>query len=203
MRLRVLDPAHALLPELGDAAITLDAKSFARVQPNVWRVFITEVNFLAFPPVKDSLLIFGAGYGFEVLAETAWLANCRVYYCGDIDTHGFAILDQLRAQLPHACSILMHRATLLAFETHWRVGEKQTLRDLHRLNADERALYDDLRDNRLRPQPAPGTGTHRFRLGRACPRCLGIVGLGLVSRPDNEALTIVERLAPQALSSPP
>jgi hypothetical protein len=29
-------------------------------------------------------------------------------------------------------------------------GDKQTLRDLPRLNEEERALYDDLRDNRLR-----------------------------------------------------
>jgi hypothetical protein len=30
------------------------------------------------------------------------------------------------------------------------VEEKQTLRDLPRLTAEEQALYDDLRDNRLR-----------------------------------------------------
>jgi len=153
VRLRVLDPAHALLPGLGEADMTLDAASFARLQPTVARVFITEneINFLAFPPVKDSLLIFGAGYGFEVLAQAAWLANCHVHHWGDIDTHGFAILDQLRAQLPHARSLLMDRETLSAFQAHWGVEKKQTLRDLPRLNADERALYDDLRANRLRP----------------------------------------------------
>ena len=151
IRLRALDPAHALLPGLGDADITLDAESFARLAPVVSRVFITEneINFLAFPPVPDSLLIFGAGYGFEVLAQAAWLSRCQVFYWGDIDTHGFAILDQLRAHLPHAHSLLMDRATLMAFEAQWGVEHKQTLRDLPRLNVEERALYDDLRDNRL------------------------------------------------------
>jgi hypothetical protein len=152
IRLRVLDSAHALLPGAGDADISLDAGNFARLAPAVSRVFITEneINFLAFPRVPDSLLIFGAGYGFEVLAQAAWLARCQVFYWGDIDTHGFAILDQLRTCLPHARSLLMDRATLLAFEAQWGVEDNQTLRDLPRLNSEECALYNDLRDNRLR-----------------------------------------------------
>jgi hypothetical protein len=153
IRLRALDPAHTLLPGFGNADITLDAESFVCLTPAVSRVFITEneINFLAFPKVPDSLLIFGAGYGFEILAQAAWLTRCQVFYWGDIDTHGFAILDQLRTCLPHARSLLMDRATLLAFEAQWGVEDKQTLRDLPRLNVEECALFDDLRDNRLRP----------------------------------------------------
>jgi hypothetical protein len=153
IRLRALDPAHVLLQGAGNADITLDAETFARLAPTASRVFITEneINFLAFPQVPDSLLIFGAGYGFEVLAQAAWLTRCQVFYWGDIDTHGFAILDQLRTCLPHVHSLLMDRATLLAFETQWGVEDKQTLRDLRRLNVEESAMYDDLRDNRLRP----------------------------------------------------
>ena len=44
----------------------------------------------------------------------------------------------------------MGRGTLLAFESQWGTEEKQTLRDLSRLNREERMLYDDLRDNRIR-----------------------------------------------------
>lgn len=131
--------------------ITLDAASFARLNPGVSRVFITEneINFLAFPRVPDSLVIFGAGYGFEVLARAAWLARCQIHYWGDIDTHGFAILDQLRAQFGHVESFLMDRATLLAFAAQWGEEATPTLRELPRLTPDERALYDDLRDKRL------------------------------------------------------
>jgi hypothetical protein len=154
IRLRMLDPTRALMPGAPGADLTLDAMSFARMSPNVSRVFITEneINFLAFPQVADSLLIFGAGYGFEVLAQTAWLRQCQVHYWGDIDTHGFAILDQLRGHLPHARSLLMDRATLVEFEVHWGVEDKPTQRDLSRLKDAERALYDDLRDNRIRPR---------------------------------------------------
>jgi hypothetical protein len=153
VRLRALDSAHALLPGAPDADLTLDVETFAALQPAVSRVFITEneINFLAFPPVSDSWLLFGAGYGFEQLARCAWLKRCEVRYWGDIDTHGFAILDGLRAHLPQARSLLMDRATLMAFEAHWGAEDRQTQRDLHRLDAQERALYDALRDNRIRP----------------------------------------------------
>jgi hypothetical protein len=150
IRFRVLDPEHSLLGLAHD--ITLDAESFARLDPPVARVFITEneINFLAFPRVKNSLAIFGAGYGFEMLARAEWLSRCRIHYWGDIDTHGFAILDQLRGQFCHVESFLMDRDTLLAFEPLWGEEGKQTLRDLPRLNPEETALYDDLRDNRIR-----------------------------------------------------
>lgn len=155
IRFRVLDPEHALLPFLdGNLVqdITLDAESFARLDPKVSRVFITEneINFLAFPQVRASLVIFGAGYGFDVLSKAEWLSRCCIHYWGDIDTHGFAILDQLRYRFDHVESFLMDRTVLLAFESQWGEEEKQTLRDLPRLNREERALYDDLRDNRIR-----------------------------------------------------
>ena len=151
IRFRILDRERKLLPTGGEQDMTLDVESFARLDPKVSRVFITEneINFLAFPNVTDSLVIFGAGYGFEMLAQAAWLSHCRVHYWGDIDTHGFAILDQLRAHFEHVESLLMDHATLLAFKAQWGKEEKQTLRGLPRLNHEERALYDNLRDNRL------------------------------------------------------
>lgn len=96
------------------------------------------------------MVIFGAGYGFDVLSKAEWLSRCCIHYWGDIDTHGFAILDQRRYRFDHVESFLMDRTVLLAFESQWGEEEKQTLRDLPRLNREERALYDDLRDNRIR-----------------------------------------------------
>lgn len=152
IRFRILDPEHALLSGNVEQDIALDSESFAGLDLNVTRVFITEneVNFLAFPKVKDSMVIFGAGYGFDMLSKAKWLSRCRVHYWGDIDTHGFAILDQLRNHIEHAESLLMDRATLLAHKSQWADEEKQTLRDLPRLRPEEAALYDDLRDNRIR-----------------------------------------------------
>jgi hypothetical protein len=151
VRFRMLDSAHALLPETGEQDISLDANSFSRLDPDVTRVFITEneINYLAFPAMQDSLVIFGAGYGFEMLGRAKWLARCRIHYWGDIDTHGFAMLDQIRSQFAHVESFLMNRETLLAFKPNWGMETRPALRNLTRLGTDEQALYDDLRDNRL------------------------------------------------------
>jgi len=148
IRFRLLDGA---LHGLTDLSVPCD--EFARLSLPVRRVFITEneVNFLAFPPVPDSLVIFGAGYGFEPLAEASWLADRDIVYWGDIDTHGFAILDQLRSHFPHVRSLLMDRATLLAHRPLWGREETPTQRELSRLHADEALLYDDLRCNRIGP----------------------------------------------------
>ena len=65
------------------------------------------------------MVIFGAGYGFEGLGGVRWLAERRLLYWGDIDTHGFAILDAFRARFGHVESFLMDRSTLFAFESLW------------------------------------------------------------------------------------
>jgi hypothetical protein len=81
------------------------------------------------------------------------LQRCELHYWGDIDTHGFAILDQLRAHWLHAQTFLMDRDTLLSHEVQWTPEPQPTQRDLPRLNEAERRLYDDLRWCRLRAEP--------------------------------------------------
>jgi hypothetical protein len=155
VRLRFLDPEHRAWVSGADADYTLLHEAFAGLAPDVRRVFITEneINFLTFPPAAGSLVVFGAGYGFDALAQAAWLRQCDLRYWGDIDTHGFAILDQLRAQFPHAQSFLMDRDTLLEHQAQWTLEPQPTQRDLPRLNEAERRLYDDLRWGRLRNEP--------------------------------------------------
>ncbi|MEY4506571.1 MAG: hypothetical protein RL297_1149 [Pseudomonadota bacterium] len=152
IRLRVLDPAMALVPGMEYPDVTLDADSFSRLSIGAPRVFITEneTNFLAFPPVRHALVIFGAGYGWDALARSHWLKHCPIHYWGDIDTHGFGILDQLRGHFDHVVSFLMDRATLDAHAVFWGSEDKPLCVDLHLLRPEERALYDDLRDNRIR-----------------------------------------------------
>ena len=106
VRFRILDPAHVLFPGDRDPSgggqdVTLDAATFAALDTGVSRVFVTEneINFLAFPSVEDGMVVFGAGYGFESLRRARWLSRCRLFYWGDIDTHGFAILDELPQSL--------------------------------------------------------------------------------------------------------
>jgi hypothetical protein len=169
IRFRVLDPALPSLPGcqgLPDAA--LDAASFAALLLPVTRVFITEneTNFLAFPPAAKAIVIFGSGYGWESLARAAWLHGTDLCYWGDIDTHGFAILDQLRSHFPHVASFLMDRETLLAHRAQWGEEPEPARHDLVRLTSEEAALYDDLRFDCI--QPRLRLEQERIGYGRLC-----------------------------------
>ncbi len=146
---RLLDTSPVLPQGLSD--LSLIDEEFAYFDPGLKWVFITEneINFLAFPPLPDSLVIFGAGYGFDALRQAQWLHDKSIYYWGDIDTHGFAILDQLRAHFPDAGSLLMDHDTLMAHRECWIEETRPTNRTLSRLTPAEMALYDDLRSNRL------------------------------------------------------
>ncbi len=73
-----------------------------------------EITYLAFPLPGDAIVIFGGGYAVDVLEPLGWLTGLDLIYWGDIDTHGFAILNRLRHRFGHARSMLMDRATLLA-----------------------------------------------------------------------------------------
>jgi hypothetical protein len=151
LRFRILDPGLPTLPGVSCPDITLDDINFAQLDLPVREVFITEneVNYLAFPQREAAMVIFGAGYGWSALARAQWLHRCRLYYWGDIDTHGFAILDGLRASFPHAESFLMDRQTLMDHAASWGVEGDSSVRDLVRLCSDEAELYDDLRFCRL------------------------------------------------------
>lgn len=150
VRFRLLDPA-LYLHGLGD--LQIPAHDFARLTLPVERVFITEneVNGLAFPDVPRAMVVFGLGYALDALKSASWLADTTILYWGDIDSHGFAMLDQLRCYFPHTRSLLMDRSTLLAHEALWGQEPKPTRKPLSRLNADEQALYQDLCLDRIAP----------------------------------------------------
>lgn len=151
IRFRLLDPDLAVFATGTDQDISVSSHTFARLSLSVDRVFITEneVNFLAFPRAAKSMVIFGKGYGFEMLKSARWLEKCQVFYWGDIDTHGFAILDQLRATLPHTISFLMDDETFFQHRALWGSESSPETRELPRLSTAETALYDALRFNRL------------------------------------------------------
>ncbi|MEW7980858.1 MAG: hypothetical protein G8D28_03040 [gamma proteobacterium symbiont of Phacoides pectinatus] len=143
IRFRLLDAAAAAAYG-GLDDITLPLERFRTLAPWIRRVFITEnkINGLSFPSLSDSMVIFGLGYGVGALRSIDWLQGCEIHYWGDIDTHGFAMLSQLRADYPGTRSLLMDRHTLEAFPEAW-VEEKgrRQLAELENLNREERRCY--------------------------------------------------------------
>jgi len=149
IRIRFLDPACAIAPERLGLDLTLDAAAFATLDPPVERVFITEneVNFLAFPDYPRSLVIFGSGYGWSALAAASWLHQRAIHYWGDIDTHGFAILDQLRTSFPDVRSMLMSRQVFLQHREFWTTEPNPVRHELPRLTSEEQSTLEALRAN--------------------------------------------------------
>jgi hypothetical protein len=148
VRFRLLDERLAIN---GLSDLTVPADQFARASLPVSRVFITEneINGLAFPDVRDALVVFGLGYGLGLLAEARWLSNVDLAYWGDIDTHGLAILDRLRTRFPHARSLLMDVDTLRAHQSLWGTEADRHTQPLPRLTRTEQDLYADLLANRF------------------------------------------------------
>jgi hypothetical protein len=150
VRFRALDPA---LRVAGFSDLTARADELAAWRPDgLRRVFVLEndVTGLAFPDAAGSIVIFGRGYSFAGLEQCEWLHRADLVYWGDLDTHGFAILDQFRGIFSHARSMLMDMETLCAHETQWGEESKQTTAELSRLTPAEATVYDALRFNAIR-----------------------------------------------------
>jgi len=103
-----------------------------------------ETTFLALPALPATAAILGGGYAVDLLRSLPWLSERRLIYWGDIDTHGFAILDRLRRSFPHAESVLMDRQTLMAHKTQWVPEPSPVDRDLPDLRPAESAFYREL-----------------------------------------------------------
>jgi hypothetical protein len=148
VRFRVLDSRIAIA---GLSDLTIPASDFAALNIAARHIFITEneVNGLAFPGFAEAIVVFGLGYGVELLHSASWMSGRHISYWGDIDTHGFAMLDRLRGGFPNARSLLMNRETLMAHRSLWGREDVPCRTVLSRLDEDERALFDDLVHDRL------------------------------------------------------
>ncbi len=130
----------------GFSELSVRADEFTAPPEGITRAYVleNEITYLSFPVPPAAMVILGGGYAVPVLELLGWLAGLDVVYWGDIDTHGFAILNRLRHHLPQARSMLMDRVTLLGHRDHWVTEPSPTAVNLNRLDRAESALYADL-----------------------------------------------------------
>jgi len=143
VRFRLLDPA---LHVRGMSDLALPLEQFQRLDLPVRRVFVTEnkLNGLTFPECPGALVVFGLGYGLSTLFGVEWLAAQPLHYWGDIDTHGYAMLNRLRERFPHTRSMLMDATTLTACREFWGEEPEPVVADLTHLTAAEQRVYQNL-----------------------------------------------------------
>lgn len=138
-------------PVAGFTELAVRADELTAPPPGTRRAFIieNEITYLAFPLPAQAIVIYGSGYAAGQFGPLAWLAGLDLVYWGDIDTHGFAILSRVRHRFPHARSILMDEATLLAHRPQWGTEPDPTSAALTHLTAAEQSLYHSLRNGKF------------------------------------------------------
>lgn len=114
------------------------------LKPRTAIVVENEITYLSVEVPTDGVVIWGKGFEVDRIGRLPWLLDAEVAYWGDLDTHGFAILDRLRAWLPKTRSVLMDRDTLLAHRDRWGSEDRPARSLLSRLTAPELDLYRDL-----------------------------------------------------------
>lgn len=154
IRFRILDP-NLLWNECDD--ITIPASQFCSLYTQdehipIKNVFVVEndISALSFPQAEKSIVVFGRGYHFDHWKDCTWLQRTNLYYWGDLDTHGFSILDEFRSMFSHTISFLMDKQTLLDHEVSWGEEPKPTYAELTHLTKEEQSVYTELRFNMIR-----------------------------------------------------
>lgn len=143
-RVRLLDPA---LRPSGLQDLTLPLDELARLPAPVEAVILENLEtLLALPPLPGTIAILGGGYGVGGrLRDVPWLHTTRIRYWGDLDSHGFRILDDLRATFPAAESVLMDPETLAAHRDLAVQEDQNTFGSATRLTAGEAEALAALR----------------------------------------------------------
>jgi hypothetical protein len=147
VRMRVLDEGlRAQVGGLWDISAPLADIAKAPLLPE--QVFILEnlQTGLAFPDMPGAVLFMRLGYGVDILGAVPWIANARLHYWGDCDTHGFGILNRARSYLPRLQSVLMDERTLMDHKALWGEEPEQHAADaLPLLTTNEQAVYKCLK----------------------------------------------------------
>jgi hypothetical protein len=101
-------------------------------------------------PFPDGIVIFGSGYGVTLLKDCQWLHQKVLYYWGDLDAHGLAILSRFRDFFPNTQALMMDEATFDAYPHAWVTGKAFQGAAPENFSTEERQLFERLNSNLLR-----------------------------------------------------
>lgn len=149
IRLRILD--DSLRQRVGGLSdLSAPWEQLVELDLPVSNVFIVEnlQTGLAFDDLPGSVVIMQLGYGVDVLGRLPWAASAQCIYWGDLDTHGFAILNRARSYLPELKSVLMDEATLQSHQDLWVEEKDQHAAEaLPLLTNPEQTVYQSIKRN--------------------------------------------------------
>lgn len=148
LRLRILDPQlgpGAGFEHLDDLTAPIAQLGRLPISPSLVFVFENLESVLAMPAWPGAVAVHGSGYAVDGVARLDWIADARIIYWGDLDSHGFAILNRLRSYLPAVESVLMDETTLLTHRDLWVSEPKPSTGTFAHLSGTETRALDRIR----------------------------------------------------------
>lgn len=151
VRFRVLDASvgQQLLGGVDDISIPIS--EFQHLSLPIQAVYVVEnkINMLTFPIKRDSIVIWGHGFGIDIMKDVEWLKMKKIYYWGDLDAQGFQILSEIRTHFKQVKSFMMDRHTFDLFYEGDKGTKTNVKKDLC-LTSEETKMFEYLKENNLR-----------------------------------------------------
>lgn len=151
VRFRILDESVSQQLFGGIEDLSIPISQFQKLNLPIQTIYIVEnkMNMLTFPVKGNSIVVFGHGFGVDIMKGVEWFKTKQIFYWGDLDAHGFQILSEIRTHFKQVESFLMDRKT---FDTYYE-GDKGTETNVEKdlcLTPEEKEMFKYLKDNNLR-----------------------------------------------------
>ncbi len=151
VRFRVLDKkiCQKLISGIEDVSIPIS--QFITLQMPIDTVYMVEnkMNMLTFPYKENSIVVWGHGFGVDIMKDVEWLKTKKIFYWGDLDAHGFQILSEIRTHFPQVESFLMDKDTFSEYYDGGIGSETNVVKRLC-LTEEEEAMFDYLKQTNKR-----------------------------------------------------
>lgn len=143
IRFRLLDELLRAKLDVPFLDMTLPVSEFRKLGWKQLRVVVSEnkMTFLTQPQLPQTVAVWGAGNAAALLHGVSWLADCDLFYWGDVDAQGFEILARLRMAFPHTRSLMMDLATLKKFRALCQPGVPSAIQIQSSLTGAELETY--------------------------------------------------------------
>jgi hypothetical protein len=149
-----LDPAYLATGARRHDSATVGDTFTPPYQPSVVVISENKDTAIHFPPTAGGIAVEGAGFGGKTAAAFPWLTKApHLYYWGDIDAHGYEILNGWREDGVHVTSVLMDLTTYDTYAHYGTNTDQNGIRlkpgsrkSLLCLTPDEHTVYQRLLD---------------------------------------------------------
>lgn len=143
-RIRLLDAAGSV-GGLRDIGAPIEDLAALDLSPEAALIVENLQTFLSLPTMPGVIAVYGQGNAVVALARIPWLRAARTFYWGDLDSHGFRILNQARSVGLDVQSVLMDSRTLYEHRDLWVVEPNPFPGTASLLTESEAATLAELR----------------------------------------------------------